>query len=793
MKMTEEFILAPDVMIIDVKYLPRAVRDEIGAEGGFALTQPRARSASSLIDAAMAGLLNEFRSESTIVHAVIRFSRQHDLDPEETLTGSFPVLKQCIDQGYLVPPGTEFATTREVLLTVGASVEAGTVLRCVQVLEDTEIYQLACCDGTFAALKAIRPGRSGFASGALERERRILEHLDGRVGPRLLGTGYLQDNAWLAMEWCEGVSAAVAGAARRSGFGESALLDLCRQIALAYQELHDLGVVHGDVHPQNMMIGRNGSVRLIDFGLGRLLGEPINGLPTPRGGVPAYFDPAYATALAEGRPVPAASIESDLYSMAAVIYEMMTGSPYLDLSIEPAEMYRQIREDPPLPFTRRGRSAWPGVENVLRQALAKDPADRFPNAGALAGALAVESPAPAGAGGFRRKSGTGLESVLESFLSRVGPGGQWFENGLPNQPSCSVAYGGAGVAAALHRIACLQERPDLLTLADEWIVRSERGSQSLGAFHNADLQVTPDVTGRVSLFHARSGIRAVQALISNALVDPYARQEAIEQFVSESEQPCDNLDLTVGRASTVLGSSLLIEAVGESRYCDSQRLLNLGNRTLAGIWDELDTMPPIRDARKLNHLGIAHGWAGLLYVTLRWCRAAGLEHPAALETRLGELADLSVASGMGAHWPWTNDPGREGNVMPGWCNGTAGHVHLWTLAHSVLKEQRWGELAEQSAWDTYTSAGGISQLCCGLAGQSYALLEAYRHFGEQRWLSAALELGARAAAGLGDEPLTKDGLIPGSLHKGDVGIAVLAADLSRPEQAAMPVFAAEGW
>lgn len=791
MKLTEPFVLAPDVMIIDLDELPRAVREEIGGEGGFALTQPRARSASSLIDAAMAGLLNEFKAASTIVQAVIRYSRQHDLDPDETLTGSFPVLSQCIDQGYLVPPGTEFAGTREVLLATGDRTEVGTVLRCVQILEDTEIYQLACDDGTFAALKVIRPGRSGFASGALEREERILDHLSGRVAPRLLGSGRVKDNPWLALEWCEGVAAGVAGAARRRGSGDAALIELCRQIAVAYQQLHDLGVAHGDVHPNNILVGPQGSVRLIDFGLGRFMDSPREGSPVPRGGVPSYFDPRYVAALAEKRPIPNASSESDLYSLAAMFFELITGSPYLDLSIEPSEMYRQILEDPPLPFTRRGRPGMPGLETVLKRALAKDPAHRYRSAGSLAEALAGQTPTPACGAPTGRMSQTGMESVLEDFLAHVRPGGHWFENGLPNRPRCSVAYGGAGVAAALYRIACLQEKPELLTLADEWIVRSDRGSHFPDAFHNPDLQVTLEVTGKVSLFHARSGVRAVQALVSNALVDPYARQEAIEQFVLESSQPCANLDLTVGRASTLLGSSLLLEAMKGTRSCDSERLVELGNRTLDGIWAELATMPTIREAKSLKHLGAAHGWAGVLYATLRWCRVTGLEYPVALGSRLEELADLAVPAGMGIRWPWTNEPGSEGNYMPGWCNGSAGHVYLWTLAHSELKEQRWGELAEQAAWDTYTSGGGITQLCCGMTGQSYALLEAYRHFGEQRWLSAALELGARAAAGPGDE--INAGLIPGSLHKGAVGTAVLAADLARPEQAAMPVFACEGW
>lgn len=61
--------------------------------------------------------------------------------------------------------------------------------------------------------------------------------------------------------------------------------------------------------------------------------------------------------------------------------------------------------------------------------------------------------------------------------------------------------------------------------------------------------------------------------------------------------------------------------------------------------------------------------------------------------------------------------------MPGWCKGSAGFVHLWTTAHALLGNGRWPTLAERAAWDMYTTSTPIAQLCCGLAGQVYALLD----------------------------------------------------------------------
>ena len=158
--------------------------------------------------------------------------------------------------------------------------------------------------------------------------------------------------------------------------------------------------------------------------------------------------------------------------------------------------------------------------------------------------------------------------------------------------------------------------------------------------------------------------------------------------------------------------------------------------------------------------------------------------PPTLPERLDQLAALAHPVGMGARWPVTNNGPQ---TSASWCNGSAGYVHLWTAAHRALRDQRWAELAERAAWDAYTTPA-IAQLCCGLAGQAYALLEWHRHTGERRWLTAATELAVRAVAGVHSGRGGQ--YTSGSLHKGEIGIAVLAADLARPEAAAMPFFGA---
>ena len=75
---------------------------------------------------------------------------------------------------------------------------------------------------------------------------------------------------------------------------------------------------------------------------------------------------------------------------------------------------------------------------------------------------------------------------------------------------------------------------------------------------------------------------------------------------------------------------------------------------------------------------------------LRWFETSGTPVPALVEARLTELAGLGEPSGRGLRWRW--EWAREGDAwvsmsMPGWCNGSAGYVFLWTLAHG-----RWTKL-----------------------------------------------------------------------------------------------------
>jgi serine/threonine-protein kinase len=190
----------------------------------------------------------------------------------------------------------------------------------------------------------------------------------------------------------------------------------------------------------------------------------------------------------------------------------------------------------------------------------------------------------------------------------------------------------------------------------------------------------------------------------------------------------------------------------------------------------------------------------MLYAALCWSRASGDDVPPNTGDRLNQLAALARHSGRQAMWNWSagGEPGSvPGTFMGGWCNGSAGHVYLWLAAHSAFKDERYLVLAEQAGWHAAEADTELGSLCCGFSGQAYALLALYRHSGSKPWLRRSHLLAEKAATAYRDRPPGRDSdllaLRADSLYKGELGVAVLAADLENPDASALPAFELIEW
>jgi serine/threonine protein kinase len=790
MAITDSFVLPDGFVLQAVSELPEMLRRELASrDGDFILSRPTSRARAKVIEPGAAEVVREFNEPSTIARAVARCSRRTGLSAQRLLEDALPMLLSLIGSGLLVPAGSQEALPIQPSLVGEKSVGEWKVLRCAQALEDTEIYQVRDATGRFGALKIGRVGVE-MVRGTMEQEARILSDLDSSVTPKLFETGQWRSRPYLIVEWFAGtdIQRVCGELRRRNDEGSSrALLQVTLTLLEAYAHLHERGIVHGDVHPRNILVDRNQQLRVVDFGLAHRITETPPTSAVQRGGIGFFYEPELARATLNNAILPPPTTSGEQYSLAALLYLLITGLYYVDFSLEKNAMLHQIAQAPMLPFTNRGLSAWPDVERLLERAFSKEPFDRFSSVAELAELWSAAVPrAEAQATSV---NGPGLAEARTAMLKMCEIGGPLSHGTMPS-PSASVNYGSAGVAYALCRIACATDDPKSLGLSDVWSDKSVDEIGIEGAFYDTDLDITPETVGRASLYHGPAGVFLVQALIAQARGDRPLQHTATQAFIEASRHPTEFLDLTLGRAGALLGCTFLFDAFDASKT--RSKLKRLGNDICNELWEALRSYPSIGEPSVLTLLGIAHGWAGLLYSTMCWCAAAGQPLPDSLTTRLQELADCAEPAGRGLQWKWDAARLARKPYMPGWCNGSAGYVFLWTQAFELTGERRHLDLAEGAAWHTWEMPTPNASLCCGKAGQAYALLNFYRHCGDLIWLRRAVDLAQSAARGSRQfrdvKAVRQSEWRPQSLYKGEMGVAVLAADLETPEDSRMPLF-----
>jgi class 3 adenylate cyclase/cell division septation protein DedD/predicted Ser/Thr protein kinase len=194
--------------------------------------------------------------------------------------------------------------------------------------------------------------------------------------------------AYASMEFIEGESL-LARLNRAGSVPVDEAIEIVRQICAGLREAHAQGIVHRDLKPANIMLDRSGTVKIMDFGVARLIQGtgPMTGTIV---GTPAYMAPEQA----DLKPVSACT---DIYSLGLVLYEMVTGAPAFSGEPPVAVALKQIREYP-----KRPREIVPNlsplIEAVIMKCIQKDSAKRYQSVDELVAALhraAKARPVPA--------------------------------------------------------------------------------------------------------------------------------------------------------------------------------------------------------------------------------------------------------------------------------------------------------------------------------------------------------------------------------------------------------------
>ncbi|PTL84901.1 protein kinase [Vitiosangium sp. GDMCC 1.1324] len=225
------------------------------------------------------------------------------------------------------------------------------------------------------ALKFLLP-RKGFEALTLA-EARAVARLDHENIVRIFDvaqwsppSGHTQV-PFLVMELLEGET--LAGLLRRERPGLRRALEILEAIAAGLAHAHERGIVHRDLKPGNVFLTREGSVKLLDFGLSHLAEEPVRSTLQLGGGTPAYMAPEQWRGEAQ-------DARTDIWAAGVVLHELLTGEPpFQGASL--AELSGRVTSPEPAPPIRMRHPEVPRqVEALLATALAKEPARRFSSA-----------------------------------------------------------------------------------------------------------------------------------------------------------------------------------------------------------------------------------------------------------------------------------------------------------------------------------------------------------------------------------------------------------------------------
>ncbi len=189
------------------------------------------------------------------------------------------------------------------------------------------------------------------------------------------------------------VSELLEGETLRQRLGGAALpqrkaIDYSQQIAQGLAAAHEKGIVHRDLKPENLFITKDGRVKILDFGLAKLVqtenGQIQTDIPTRRVdtdpgtvmGTVGYMSPEQV----RGQVV---DHRSDIFAFGAILYEMLTGKRAFHGGSAAETMSAILKEDPP-ELSATNRTVAPALERVLHHCLEKNPEERFQSARDLA-------------------------------------------------------------------------------------------------------------------------------------------------------------------------------------------------------------------------------------------------------------------------------------------------------------------------------------------------------------------------------------------------------------------------
>ena len=275
-----------------------------------------------------------------------------------------PALASAASPSVGMPPGTRLGSWR--LVSVIGSGGMGTV------------YRAERADDQFTQEAAVKVVAGARVSRAMERrfreERQILARLEHANVARLMDGGVAPDGSpYLVMELVSGMP--IDAWCREHGLDTRARLRLFRLVCEALQFAHQHLVVHCDLKPGNILVTEDGTPKLLDFGIARLMAHDPAATATLLHPMTLEYASPEQT---RGTPLGTAT---DIYSLGVLLHELLTGRRPFELSGKPLDEVLDIvcHRQPSKPGTGSA-----DLDAIVLKALRKEPAQRYASAGDLA-------------------------------------------------------------------------------------------------------------------------------------------------------------------------------------------------------------------------------------------------------------------------------------------------------------------------------------------------------------------------------------------------------------------------
>ncbi|MBL8346890.1 MAG: protein kinase [Rubrivivax sp.] len=433
------------------------------------------------------------------------------------------------------------------------------------------VWHAERADGALAREVALKLPRLGFTSGLAQRmarERDLLAALEHPHIARLYDAGVAEGGRpWLAMERVAGLP--IDDHCRRHGLEPNAVLQLALQVCDALAHAHARLIVHRDLKPANILVTEQGEVRLLDFGVGKLLQED--------GALASHLTKAIGSALTPdyaspeqiaGKPV---TVATDVYSLGVVLYELLSGQRPYRLGRQSTAALEEaiLAADVPRASARttdraRARALRGDLDAVLAKALAKNPARRY---------LTIEAFA------------ADLQAVLDGEPVQAQPASRTYRLRKFVRRNALAVTGGAlvtvsllgGLGAALWQAQAARIQAARAEQARHFIAGligqaqpRQGGEAAAGAVRSADLlvlagqRIENELAGDPVLA-ADLGVTVGEQL--SALGEPERAEPALRAAVARATAA-----LGPRHALTVRGRVLLVESIAVQRPDEARQL-----------------------------------------------------------------------------------------------------------------------------------------------------------------------------------------------------------------------------